>query len=154
MKNQNDSIKNYVVWIDKKKAVIGLFDESGAYNHSTLLSGIETRTRFPGEKSNKVRLITSKRTKETSEERRMDQELVLFCSKIVKQVQDASSLFIIGPSETKSVLKKILTGKKEFETIPVKVQNADKLTQAEIKTKAARHFKVKLRQTTSRPLTY
>lgn len=146
MKNKDYAIKNYVIWIDQKKAVIGTFDENEKYSYSTLYSGIESRIRFPGEKSNKVRLITSKRTKETSEERKLDQGINQFCNKILQQLSDATSLFVIGPAETKTVLEKLISSKKEFEKTPLKIQNADKLTLAEIKTKAAKHFKIQLRK--------
>lgn len=146
--------QRFVIWISLKKAVVGYFDEHDLYSYKTMYSGIDTRVRFPGEASNKVRLNTSKRTRETSEKRKLDSQLVHFCKEVISQVHNPGSVLVLGPADTKLILSKIFSGMKKMEAVPVKVKSADNMTLTEIKEAAAKHFKISLRKPTIRRRAY
>lgn len=142
MKNNSKSNNRYIIWIDQKKAIIGLLDDNNKYNHVILRSGIETRIRFPGETSNKVRLTTSKRTKETSEKRKLDQQTLVYCKEVLTLLKYPGSILIIGPADVKNVLQKLIKTKQAFDDVHTKVRSADKLTLNEVKQAAFTYFKV------------
>jgi len=132
----------YIIWIDHKKAIIGKFDPEDHFTHTILRSGIETRVRFKGETTNRLRLLTNKRTRETNEKHKFDQQLSSFCDNAVKNTADALSVLITGPAGTKKVLKRQMEELKEFEEIPVTVKPADKLTITELREKGRKYFKI------------
>lgn len=138
--------QRYVIWINQKKAVLGYFDEKDQFSYKTVYSGIDTRVRFPGESTNKVRLITSKRTRETSEQRKLTAQIAQFCKEIISQIHTPEAIYILGPADTKTVLQKTISGYHEWSSVPVKVKSADNLTISEIKSAAARFFKINLRK--------
>ncbi len=134
--------KRYVIWIDLKKAVIGCFDENNHYSHLSLASGIETRVRFPGETTNKLRLLTNKRNRETAEQRKQNQQLLAFCNSVIQEIRPCPSVLILGPADTKFLLQKSIEAKKVFENTKLTVKASDKITLAELKAAAMSFFKV------------
>lgn len=146
--------QRYVIWISLKKAIVGFFDENDLYSYKTMYSGIDTRVRFPGETSNKVRLNTSKRTRETSENRKLDSQLVQFCKDVISQVHNPASVLLLGPSDTKLTLSKIFSGSKKMESVPLNIKSADNMKLTEIKEAAAKHFRISLRKPTTRRRAY
>ncbi len=122
--------------------MIGCFDENNRYFHQSLTSGIETRVRFPGETTNKLRLLTNKRNRETAEQRKQNQQLLAFCSAVIKEIKPCRSVLILGPADTKFLLQKSLEAKKTFENTQLTVKASDKITLAEMKAAAMKFFKV------------
>ncbi|MBI1344214.1 MAG: hypothetical protein GC171_14915 [Terrimonas sp.] len=138
----NSKQNRYIIWADHKKAIIGKFDERNRFSHLIIRSNIETRHRFPGETTNKIRLSTSTRNRQTFEQNKFHQQLADYVKKIIGSLENVLSLLIIGPADTKYVLHKETENKKQFEGVEINVQPADKLTLPMLQEKGREYYRI------------
>ncbi len=115
-------MRNAGIWLDQKQAnIIVLWDNS--VTTRTILSGIDTRQRIPGETKQFGRFGDQYLTKETTQKNKIDNQTVKYLDTIIEALKNIDSFIIFGPAEAKIKLKnqlqnypKIATGLKEVLT--------------------------------------
>ena len=71
MVKKNINTVEYGVWLDHKKAIIGYFDTNRKFINKTIYSEIESRPRFKGETTDKIRSGTSIRNRESFKQNKL-----------------------------------------------------------------------------------
>lgn len=134
------NIINYGVWIDQKKAIIGYFDLRGSFHHQTIYSGIETRLRFPGETTDKIRFGTTKLNRQLQKQNKLHNQMYAFCKRVKKQLKNMNAVLILGPSDAKMKLRQVLQEDKALKDVWIRTKAEDKMTLAEFKKAVMLHF--------------
>jgi hypothetical protein len=132
--------KNYAgLWLDHRKAMIVSITDDG-----------ETIERVESNVERKVRLSGGSRTGKTpfgpqqvavdgKQEARIKRQLRQYYQEIIRRIQDANQILIMGPGEAKTEIKKELQKSKEIALKKLSVEPADKMTEKQIRAKV-RHF--------------
>ena len=135
--------KNYAgLWLDHRKAMIVSITDDG-----------ETIERVESNVERKVRLSGGSRTGKTpfgpqqvavdgKQEARIKRQLRQYYQEIIRRIQDANQILIMGPGEAKTEIKKELQKSKEIALKKISVEPADKMTEKQIRAKV-RHFFIK-----------
>jgi hypothetical protein len=133
--------KNFAgLWIDRHKAVIVSITDDG-----------ETIERVDSNVERKVRLSGGSRTGKTpygpqqvavdgKQEARIKHQLRQYYQEIIRKIQDADQILILGPGEAKTEIKKELEKSKELALKKVTVEPADKMTERQIAARIRRFF--------------
>jgi hypothetical protein len=135
--------KNYAgLWIDRHKAfIVSITDE------------VETIKRIDSDIERKVRLSGGSRTAKTpygpqqvsvdgKQEERIKRQLRHYYQEIIRRIQDANEILILGPGEAKTGLKKELEKSKELALKKITVQPTDKMTEGQIVARVRQFFSV------------
>ena len=134
--------KNYAgLWIDHRQAIIVTITDAG-----------ETIERVESDIERKVRLSGGSRTRKTpfgpqqvavdgKQEKRIKQQLHGYNSEIIKKIQDAQKILILGPGEAKTEFKKELEQAKLPALKKITTQPADKMTEKQIVARVRQFFK-------------
>jgi stalled ribosome rescue protein Dom34 len=124
--NENSMKKNVGVWIDHRKAVIirisGDVDEIHAIE-----SDMEKHVRYAGGKP------------EDQQEHRFANHLNEYYAKVIAALDDADSIFILGPGEAKGEFEKRLRAGSFGERIDG-IETLDKMPYDQIAAKVRAHF--------------
>jgi hypothetical protein len=133
--------KNFAgLWVDHRKAVIVSITDDG-----------ETIERVESNVERKVRLSGGSRTGKTpygpqqvavdgKQEARIKRQLRHYYQEIIRRIQDAHQILILGPGEAKTEIKKELEKSKELALKKVTVEPADKMTERQIAARIRRFF--------------
>jgi hypothetical protein len=131
--------KQVGIWLDTDKAVlVSLMD--GREEVCTIESNVESRLRFPGEKKPTSRFGTIAANALSTTTNRKKQQLHHYFNTIIKTVEDAADLYLIGPSTTKIMLEKEIRKHSEFSHRPLVVEPADKMTHRQLVAHIKNHF--------------
>ena len=129
MKKITKPIVNYAVWLDHKKAIIVSRDSKAVTTTETLLSNIESRDRFQGETSNKIRTFDSSLNIGKKMQNREHELMHHFYRQILTHIPaSAAFVLIAGPSESKYELHKAISSKKALSHVRVEMKTTAKLT--------------------------
>ena len=120
------------VWIDHSRAVIAS-SSAGQVTTKTLKSGVEGHPRYSGQQDGGG---------EKKYEERHRAHLDRYYDDVIEQMGVPDVLLIVGPGEAKLELKERLSGSKVFAAVPVAVEAADRLTDAQIVAKVKEHFRI------------
>ncbi len=142
MPTKNTDLNRYVIWIDQKKALIGKFDAEDHFTCITHRSGLGRRTRFEGETSNKTRVGAQTRNRQSQSQEKHNQEFLQFCREVIDQVEQVSSLLILGPGEMKFLLENELTSLPRFQMVWFEAQAADKMTIPQLNEAGKKHYHI------------
>ena len=133
--------KNVGIWLDNEKAyIITLID--GNENVEKIESNIETRVRIEGEKKSYSRLGGMFINPQKKKTKRKNHQLKDYFDIILKRTRDASSIYIFGPADAKTNLKKIIQQEKNLNRKLERVDASDKLTQNQMIARVKEVFKV------------
>lgn len=125
--------KEIGIWLNTSKAVLVSLDNGKNENIRILESGIESRTRFPGERKPFSRLgslLTNTSSKITN---RRKQQMHQYLSKIIHEIDpDTATFYLFGPATAKIELDKELKKHQNFAQKPVIVESADKMTERQL----------------------
>lgn len=125
------------LWIDHKRAVIVTVSESGETTQR-MDSNLEKRVRYafsrPGRNAK-----PHETSSEDGRDRRYNEHLNQYYDKVIKQLQDATDVLILGPGEAKTELQDRLQKDSTFKALVV-VKSADKLTEAQIVAEVREYF--------------
>lgn len=132
--------KQIGIWLNTDKAVLVSLSDGGESIH-TIESQIESRERFPGEGKNYSRLgaMFVNPSKKLTERRK--HQMHHYFDEILHNLEDASSIYLFGPSKTKNLLEKEIRNHHGFEHKMVEVENADRMTQNQLIARVKDHFK-------------
>nr|WP_319398730.1 hypothetical protein [uncultured Carboxylicivirga sp.] len=128
------------IWLNTNKAI--LVDlQNGIHTVKTIESNIESRNRFPGEGKNYSRLGAMQVNPSKKTTNRKKHQLHHYFNEIIQNIEDASNIFILGPSETKKLLEKELKNQHHFQHKVIETENSDKMTSNQLIAKIKDHFK-------------
>ncbi len=127
------------IWLNSTKAIL-VDINNGSKTVKTIESEIESRTRFPGEGKNYSRLGAMQINPSKKLTNRKKHQLHHYFEEIINNIEDASDLFIFGPSKTKNLLEKELKKHHQFQDKSIETENSDKLTQKQLIAKVKDHF--------------
>ena len=128
------------IWIDHRKAVI-----------VTITDGGKTIERVESNVERKVRLSGGSRTGKTpygpqqvavdgKQEARIKRQLREYYQEIIRRIQDANQILILGPGEAKIEIKKEIQKSRELALSKISVEPADKMTEKQIAAKVRQFF--------------
>jgi hypothetical protein len=114
------------VWIDHRKAVV-VHVSGEEVNIESIVSGTEKHVRFSGQGA------------EDHREHRFSNHLKEYYEKVIRLLQDAGSILIMGPGEAKVELSVRLKGDNLGDHIEG-IEAEDKMTDGQIVAKVREHF--------------
>jgi hypothetical protein len=139
------------IWLDRKKAYIVTIARS-EHKHEKQQEA-ESITRIVSDVERHVRLSGGSRTRKTpwgpqevavdgKMEDRRKQQLKKYYREVIKTIQQAERILIMGPGEAKKELKKEIEKSKEFAQKIVKVETQDKMTERQIIARVRSFFEL------------
>ena len=120
------------VWIDHSRAVIAS-SSAGQVTTRTLKSDVDGHPHYGGQQDGGG---------EKKYEERHSAHLDRYYDSVIELMGLADGLLILGPGEAKLELKERLGRSKTLAALPVAVEAADKLTDAQIVAKVKEHFRI------------
>lgn len=127
------------IWLNSTKAILVDLN-NGNQSVKTIESDIESRTRFPGEGKDFSRLGSMQVNPSKKQTNRKKHQLHHYFEEIIHNLEDASNIFIFGPSQTKNLFEKELKKHHNFHNKLIDIENSDKLTQKQLIAKVKDHF--------------
>lgn len=125
-------MKNYAgIWIDTKKAVVVHLNANEPIVR-VIESGIEKRTRIPGEGKQYARFGNQYLDFEKRKENRLDHEIKNFLEEVINEVKVDDEILVIGPSAMKTELEKLILKNKIPSPAIRAVEPADSMTENQI----------------------
>jgi stalled ribosome rescue protein Dom34 len=129
--------RNVGLWIDHKQAYLIWYKEGRV---DVILSNIEPPEHFSGGTQ-----LGGKLNQKGDMELRHNDRYRLMLTKFYKQViaalQDAGSIFIMGPGEAKVEFEKVLKRQKAMQKRLLKVETADKMTKNQMLAHVRKFYK-------------
>jgi hypothetical protein len=132
----NSTCVSVGIWIDHKRAII-----------VTLREGREIITRIESNVEGRVRLAGGGPTvcvPEGGPEHRHAEHLRLFYRNVIERIENAGSLYILGPGEAKGEFAKEIRKSKRLAKAIVAVESADKMTERQIAAHVRDFFAARL----------
>jgi len=141
-------MKKYAgIWLDRRKAIVVslISDPHSADRVQQLVESVESDI------ERKVRLSGGSRSRKTpygpqeiavdgKMEDRLKRQLKVYYQDIIKKIEDADRIYILGPGEAKIELKKEIQKKREFASKQLQVETADKMTDRQITARVREFF--------------
>lgn len=127
------------LWVDRKKAVIVRI---GGENVTVqeVESGLEKHTRLSGGSRSATPYGPQDITPEGRQDRRHRQAIKEYCEALISRIGDAHEIYIMGPGETKTQLKKAVQNVRSLSNRVTAVEPADKMTRNQIVAKVKKFF--------------
>ncbi|MBI3593368.1 MAG: hypothetical protein HY200_00250 [Nitrospirae bacterium] len=126
------------LWIDQRKAIVVTISDKGE-EMGLVISHVEKQ---PG-RSGGVRAVMPFESQQVPADNRRQRKytghLNIYYGAVAASIGDAESIFIFGPGEAKTALKKLLV-KEKMESRIVALETIDKMTHRQIAAKVRRHF--------------
>jgi len=133
--------KNVGIWLDNEKAyIITLVD--GNEKVEKIESHVETRVRVEGETKSYSRLGGMLINPQKKKTKRKNNQLKDYFKSILRKTKDANGIYIFGPADAKTNLKKIVEQEKTLTKKLRRVDPSDKLTENQMVAKVKEVFKV------------
>ena len=127
------------LWLDHGRAVIVTLMGKTAKTEK-VVSGVERHTRLAGGARAATVYAAQDVASESSHHRRFENQLAAYYERLIGRLKDADALFVFGPGEAKTELKKALEKQKSFRGRIVAVEPADKMTERQIVAKVRQRF--------------
>jgi hypothetical protein len=126
------------VWIDHREAIlVGLDGERDSTR--VIVSGADKHVRLAGGSRSVAPWGPQDVAKEASRDRKLEQQLDRYYDEVAAGLRDAEAIFLCGPGEAKTELRKRLEGTK-VESRIVAVEAADKMTKRRLAAKVRSVF--------------
>ncbi len=133
--------KNVGIWLDNEKAyIITLID--GSEKVEKIESNVETRVRIEGETKSYSRLGGMLINPQKKKTKRKNHQLKDYFKSIIRKTRDAHGIYIFGPADAKTNLKKIVEQEKNLNKKLKRVDSSDRLTENQMIAKVKEIFKV------------
>jgi|CXWL01.1.fsa_nt_gi hypothetical protein len=126
------------LWIDHRKAVIVALTEHGE-ERGLVIAKAERQLRRTGEPPFNMRFETRTIPADDRRMRAYDHHLRLYYDAVIASLRDAEAIWIFGPGEVKTELRKRLEDRHMADRV-VGVKPADEMTDAQVAAKVRKHF--------------
>ena len=128
------------LWVNHHKAVIVSITDQGE-TIKRVDSGIERKVRLSGgSRTAKTPYGPQQVSVDGKQQERIKQQLRQFYREIIRKIQDAAKILILGPGEAKTELKKEMEKSKELAVKIIAMEPADKMTDRQIAAKVRQFF--------------
>ena len=144
-------MKRYVgIWVDRKKAVRVVYDQSEAPDAPEMeakikefASGVEKRIRTSGgSRTGKVPWGPQQTASESKSQARHQHQLKAFYQRLVKALGKADRILIMGPGETKQGLMRAISKDPATRDIPANVETCDKLSANQVAARVREFYQL------------
>jgi len=133
--------KNVGIWLDNEKAyIITLVD--GNENVEKIESNVETRVRIKGERKSYSRLGGMFINPQKKKTKRKNHQLKDYFNIILRRTKDANGIYIFGPADAKTNLKKKVQQQRNLNKKLKRVDPSDRLTENQMIARVKEVFKV------------
>ncbi len=133
-------MKKYVgIWIDFEKAFVASF-KAGEESTARIDSNVEGRVRLSGGSRSATPYGPQDIRSERKVEERRRHHLRRYYKRIIKAIDDAHKILILGPGEAKLELEKEIRKLKQLGGRIAAVERADKMTEPQIAAKVREFF--------------
>ena len=133
--------KNVGIWLDNEKAyIITLVD--GNENVEKIESNVETRVRIEGETKSYSRLGGMFINPQKKKTKRKNHQLKDYFNLIIRKAKDANGIYIFGPADAKTSLKKVVQQERNLTRKLRRVDSSDRLTENQMIARVKEVFKV------------
>ncbi len=133
--------KNVGIWLDNEKAyIITLID--GNEKVEKIESNVETRVRIEGETKSYSRLGGMLINPQKKKTKRKNHQLKDYFNSIIRKAKGANGIYIFGPADAKTNLRKIVEQEKNLNKKLKRVEPSDRLTENQMIAKVKEVFKV------------
>ena len=129
------------IWLDQEKAYIIRIEGEGEPVLQKLKSDVEIRVRFPGEGKVFARFGNAFLDDQEKKQKRQRQQRHEFFKEIADLIHDADYIYLFGPSIAKEGLNNFIEEDHTIKGKVVAIENADRLTQNQMKVKVESFFK-------------
>lgn len=119
------------IWIDLEKAYIVKLQD-GKESLEVIDSNVEKHIRLSGGARSKTPFGPQEIASERKPEERRKHQLTRFYRDVIKNIEDVSRVYIMGPGEAKKALNKEIAKVKRLSAIRVVVETADKMTEKQL----------------------
>ena len=119
------------IWIDLEKAYIVKLQD-GKESLEVIDSNVEKHIRLSGGARSKTPFGPQEIASERKPEERRKHQLTRFYRDVIKNIEDVSRVYIMGPGEAKKALNKEIARAKRLSAIRVVVETADKMTEKQL----------------------
>ena len=133
--------KNVGIWLDNEKAyIITLVNNNERVEK--IESNVESRVRYNGEKKAYSRLGGMFINPQKKKTKRKKHQLKDYFDNILQKTRDANEIYIFGPADAKTNLRKTFQKEKNLKEKVKKVESSDKLTQNQMVARVKKVFEV------------
>ena len=127
------------LWIDHRKAIIVFVSDKGE-EIKKIESNVEEQIRHSrGSETNTSRYDQFQLPADDSRERDLTGHLNIYYDNVISRIRAAKSIFLFGPGEAKTELKKRMKKGNLAERI-IGIETMDKITNRQISAKVKRYF--------------
>ena len=137
------------IWIDHSKAIIVSLDQEQE-KVTTIESKAGRKVRLSGGSRTKTPYAPQDVASESRRYRKYMQNLKRFYGRVIRKVAKAEALYVFGPGHAKTEFKKHLEANKHLVPPILKLESADKMTDAQLVAKV-KNFYQKAAKPTMRP---
>jgi hypothetical protein len=134
----------YGVWIDRKHAMIIRIDPEGNPHYTELASGIESRTRYPGETTNKTGMLGTTISWQKKAQERENNGIQQFVKKVVSALENANAILILGSADTRFELQNAIEKNKQMNSVWIENRAEAKLDRRGLELEMEKHFNLHL----------
>jgi hypothetical protein len=127
------------VWIDHKQAII-IHRKNNEEKKEKILSGLESRIRVPGEGKQYTRMGAHYFTFEKKNEEKRSHHLKKYYREIIKKINDADAILIMGPAEAKNEFCRELTRFPGFLSKTIRIKTEARCTENQVAAKVRKFF--------------
>jgi len=118
----------WVVWIDHRKAILLHADDGGRLIDEEIPSGMGESERFHGEGSDKTGLFGQSLDNQSRDQAREQEHFHAFLRRVVRQLDHADVIRILGPGQARFALQHALEAEKSFRGVTVTNEAAAQMT--------------------------
>ncbi|MBU0740977.1 hypothetical protein KKA85_12135 [bacterium] len=129
------------LWVDHRKAVIVTITPDGSTS-KTLESEVEPRFHYSGGSRSSTTYGSQQAGAEKTRDERHTRQLATYYARVISEIGDAGSVFIMGPGEAKQELRKRLEASKDMAARIACVEPSDKLTDPQITARVKQFYNV------------
>jgi len=141
-KSTNQAI--YVVWIDRKHAMIMRTTEQGTTTYKEIKSSAGTRERFNGETTNKTGMLGTSIAWEKKKQEKENNHVQQFLKKVMAEFHQAKEILILGSGDTRYELQNGIEKSKAFNGVKISNRACRKITKRELEVEMEKEYHLHL----------
>lgn len=128
------------LWIDHARAVLARLEDGSFGATRTITSEVAPHVRLSGGARSATPYGPQEHVSDTQRDRRFRGHLVGYYRRVLRELDDADEILLMGPGEAKEELRRELFRVPRLVPRLVSVQSADKLTERQLKARVRQFF--------------
>lgn len=128
------------LWIDHAKAVLARLEDGTFGATRTIASEVDSHVRLSGGARSLAPYGPQEHVSDTQRDRRFQGHLTAYYRRILRELEDADEVLLMGPGEAKGELRREMLRSPRLVSRLVSVQAADKLAERQLKARVRQFF--------------